>query len=40
MSSAESPQDRRQRNQRTALYLTGWIALLVAASIVVIWVRN
>lgn len=40
MSSLENPQDLRPRNQRTALYLVGWIALLVVASIIVIWVRN
>jgi len=40
MSSVEHPQDLHQRNQRTALYLLGWIALLVVASIIVIWVRN
>ena len=40
MSSVEHPQDLRQRNQRTVLYLVGWIALLVVASIIVIWVRN
>ena len=40
MSGLESPQDRSSRNQRTALYLLGWIALLAAASVIVIWVRN
>jgi hypothetical protein len=40
MSSLENPHDLRQRNQRTALYLVGWIALLVVASIIVVWVRN
>ena len=40
MSSLESPQDLRQRNQRTALYLVGWILLMVVASIIAVWVRN
>lgn len=40
MSSLENPHDLGQRNQRTALYLVGWIALLVVTSIIVIWVRN
>jgi hypothetical protein len=35
MASSES-----QRNRRTAAWLLGWIALLMAASIAVIWVRN
>lgn len=30
----------RERNLRTARYLVGWIALLMAASLIVIWARN
>jgi hypothetical protein len=40
VATLENPQQFRQRNQRTVLYLLGWIALLVVASIIVIWVRN
>ncbi len=29
-----------QRNRRTAIWLLIWIALLVAASVAVIWLRN
>jgi hypothetical protein len=36
----EDPADLARRNRRTALILIGWIALLVLASIIVIWVRN
>jgi hypothetical protein len=36
----EDPADLARRNRRTALVLIGWIALLVLASIIVIWVRN
>ena len=29
-----------RRNRRTAVWLIGWIALLMAVSIAIIWVRN
>jgi hypothetical protein len=29
-----------RRNRRTAVWLVAWIALLMAVSIVIIWVRN
>ena len=29
-----------QRNRRTAVLLVGWIVLLCAVSVVVIWLRN
>jgi hypothetical protein len=36
------PQERpiARRNRRTAALLVGWIALLVAFSLAVIWLRN
>jgi hypothetical protein len=30
----------RAKNLRTARYLVGWIALLMTASLIVIWTRN
>jgi hypothetical protein len=30
----------REKNLRTARYLLGWIALLMTASLIVIWTRN
>jgi hypothetical protein len=39
VSTLEKPQ-LRQQNRRMVLYLLGWIALLVVASVIVIWVRN
>jgi hypothetical protein len=29
-----------RRNRRTAVWLVAWIALLMAVSIAIIWVRN
>jgi hypothetical protein len=40
VSGLENPQDLRQRNQRTAFYLLGWIVLLAVLSVIVVWVRN
>lgn len=32
--------DLRQRNRRLGMLLAGWIVLLAAASLAVIWIRN
>jgi hypothetical protein len=36
----ESSEPVANRNRRTALVLVGWIALLMAVSLIVIWLRN
>jgi hypothetical protein len=36
----EETERRTRRNRRTAVWLVAWIALLMAVSIAVIWVKN
>jgi hypothetical protein len=36
----EQPEPLADRNRRTAFLLMGWVALLMTASLIVIWVRN
>jgi hypothetical protein len=38
--TSEETERLSRRNRRTAVWLLAWIALLMAVSIAIIWVRN
>lgn len=40
MNDVETPENLKRRNRRTAVWLLGWILLLLILSVLVVWFRG